>query len=146
MKRTLTTKYVSVEFSLPRNPYIPNSSYPRSVAYINMRIAALRRFYPGATRIFHFLPQCGPVDVIRVVLPIRHTFSKPAWGVYRTAFHGGGLISRHYTQAEADCAARRWVGETDCLCGCAGVIAPDGKPCDVEINQNITHNPYALTD
>jgi hypothetical protein len=146
MQRTITTKHIIIDFPLPRNPYIPHTSYPRAVAYINHRIAALSRAFPAAERVFFTPARIGPGDVIRVILPVRHTYRTPAWRVYRTAFHGGGLVSKHYTREAAERAARRWIGNTDCTCGCAGVVAPWERPRDAETNRNITHNPYALTD
>ena len=40
----------------------------------------------------------------------------------RTAYHGGGIISRHTTRALAEQAARRYAAK-DCACGCAGAVA-----------------------
>lgn len=145
MKRTLTTKWIAIEFDLPRNPYIPNTPSPRCCDYLTHRVAALSRAYPGAEKVYYTLSHDNR-NVIRIVLPIKHTYSNPVWRVYRTAFHGGGLISEHYTRQQAEHAARRWRGNTDCTCGCCGVIAPDERPVDAEINRNINHNPYALTD
>jgi len=145
MQRTLTTQRTAIEFDLPRDPYIPNTSSPRCCDYINHRVAALTRAYPNAERVYCTISQ-DRRNVIRIVLPIRHTYSRAAWRVYRTAFHGGGLISAHYTQGSAERASRLWRGDTDCICGCAGVVAPWEQPCDAERNRNLTHNPYALTD
>lgn len=43
--------------------------------------------------------------------------------VYRTNFHGGGLLSRHRTRAAADKAAQRRAS-SECTCGCVVVIEP----------------------
>ena len=50
--------------------------------------------------------------------------------VFRTKFHGGGLISRHATESAAEKAARSHkIG--DCKCGCAVVVGPrDEEPRD----------------
>jgi hypothetical protein len=44
------------------------------------------------------------------------------WLVVRTAFHDGGIVSRHRTRAAADAASRR-IGSRSCTCGCTCVIA-----------------------
>jgi len=44
------------------------------------------------------------------------------YALYRTQFHGGGLLSRHHTLEAAEAARRRWVGKTDCVCGCAVIV------------------------
>lgn len=41
--------------------------------------------------------------------------------VVRTAFHGGGVVSRHRTREAAERAAARY-RRGDCTCGCAQVI------------------------
>lgn len=65
--------------------------------------------------------------------------------VYATAFHGGRLISRHSTQDLADAAARRWRGNTDCICGCAGVIDRGaGERPGTQAQQDGWNNPYAV--
>lgn len=71
--------------------------------------------------------------------------SKLPFEVYRTAFHGGGLISRHHTRELADKAAQHY-RMSDCICGCAGVIGPGEKPKDADENNRIWKNPYALVD
>jgi len=43
--------------------------------------------------------------------------------VYRTQFHGGGLLSRHATMAAAESAVRR-EKNSGCICGCAVVVGP----------------------
>lgn len=48
--------------------------------------------------------------------------------VYRTAFHGGGLVSSHKTEAAAEEAARRARGNTACTCGCFKVVPPYEEP------------------
>lgn len=59
--------------------------------------------------------------------------------LYRTSFHGGGLISRHTTRELAEAAQRRY-RMTDCVCGCSVVVRlcdapslPDAHDC---------HTPY----
>lgn len=76
---------------------------------------------------------------------MRKQQTKLKWSVYRTSFHGGGLISRHHTKDLAEKAARKY-RSSDCVCGCAGVIGPGEEPLNAEYNRNILKNPYALTD
>ena len=68
------------------------------------------------------------------------------YGLYRTSFHGGGLISRHHTEELAEAARRRWVGDTNCICGCAAVVE---LPADLlsqdEHNWSGSKSPYAPT-
>jgi len=73
------------------------------------------------------------------------TQSKMPYRVYATAFHGGGLISRHHTQELAEAAAHRY-RSGDCVCGCCAVLGPSEAPGDAEYNRNIAHNPYAIVD
>ena len=43
--------------------------------------------------------------------------------LFSTQFHGGGLLSRHATEAAAETARKRAkIG--DCTCGCAVVVGP----------------------
>lgn len=56
------------------------------------------------------------------------TTAPTTYRVYRTAFHGGGLISAHRTKAAAERAARRARGRTDCTCGCFKVVPPYEEP------------------
>ena len=67
---------------------------------------------------------------------------KLRYHVYATAFHRGGLISRHRTSEAAERAARRW-RMTDCVCGCAAVIdiVADGKP---PAYRNSDESPYQV--
>lgn len=60
------------------------------------------------------------------------------YAVYRTAFHGGGLVSRHNTLTGALKAA---CIKTECTCGClvAVSLAEAGKLRYAAE----THNPYA---
>ena len=44
------------------------------------------------------------------------------WLVVRTAFHGGGIVSRHRTREAAD-ARRDTYASGGCTCGCAVVVA-----------------------
>lgn len=63
------------------------------------------------------------------------------WVVVLTAFHGGGLVSRHQTATRAIERARR-EGIADCVCGCAGVMsvaAFDALPAAQD-----QHNPREL--
>lgn len=46
---------------------------------------------------------------------------KKEYFAVKTAFHGGGIISRHSTRELAEAACRRFK-MTDCTCGCCGVI------------------------
>ena len=43
------------------------------------------------------------------------------WCVVKTAFHGGGILSKHKTFKEALKAANKFRG-SDCDCGCCGII------------------------
>jgi len=65
--------------------------------------------------------------------------------VYRTAFHGGGLISRHHNPEAAEKAAKK-CRMSDCVCGCAGVLGPGEEPKSADENDRIWKNPYALVD
>ena len=40
----------------------------------------------------------------------------------RTAYHGGGIVSRHSTPELAERALQRRYGKTTCGCGCAVVV------------------------
>jgi hypothetical protein len=63
------------------------------------------------------------------------------WAVVRTAFHGGGIVSRHTTEVLAERAAQRYA-MADCECGCAGVLPleeVDALPSHIDIQ-----DPYAL--
>ena len=53
---------------------------------------------------------------------IRARWARYRYCLYRTAFHGGGLLSRHLTREAAEQAQRRAVGPTDCTCGCAVIV------------------------
>jgi hypothetical protein len=66
--------------------------------------------------------------------------------VVRTAFHGGGLRSRHRSEGAAERATiRARIG--DCVCGCAVVVAAIDYPTleTQDRNQSWSHNPYAPT-
>jgi len=71
--------------------------------------------------------------------------TKLPYRIYRTAFHGGGLVSRHHTQELAEVAASKF-RRGDCVCGCCAVLGPGEVPADAEYNRNIAHNPYAIVD
>jgi hypothetical protein len=49
------------------------------------------------------------------------------WAVVMTAFHGGGLVSRHHTREAAEQAAHRQ-RLRDCVCCCAVVV----RSCNVD--------------
>jgi len=53
------------------------------------------------------------------------------FAVVRTAFHNGGTVSFH-TSLEAAMKAKRSYQNTDCICGCAGVV-----PVTVEAQNEI---------
>jgi hypothetical protein len=61
-----------------------------------------------------------------------------------TAFHGGGIISRHRSEAAAERAAARW-RMSDCTCGCCGVVPvadlPTLRSDDARTNPR---SPYEL--
>lgn len=42
--------------------------------------------------------------------------------VVRTAFHGGGIVSRHRTLKRAGLAAAKY-GRGECKCGCCHIVA-----------------------
>jgi len=65
--------------------------------------------------------------------------------VVRTAFHGGGIVSRHLSRERAEAAARRYRAK-DCICGCAGVFSDEEYEQleTLDENQRHSHNPYAL--
>lgn len=42
--------------------------------------------------------------------------------VIKTKFHGGGIVSRHISQAAAEKAAKKYTRGTDCACGCCDVV------------------------
>ena len=56
------------------------------------------------------------------------------YGVYRTAFHEGGLVSRHRTEAGANRAAERIVRRAECCCGCVGVAPLADPPPEYSAN------------
>jgi sugar (pentulose or hexulose) kinase len=56
--------------------------------------------------------------------------------VVRTAFHGGGVVSRHWSQDAANKSARRFAGDGSCACGCAVALAAE----------DYTRLPYAETE
>ncbi len=56
--------------------------------------------------------------------------------VYKTQFHGGGLISRHRSELAAEKAAKKWRGKTDCTCGCAVVTT------EIPADAGEDSNPY----
>jgi hypothetical protein len=61
--------------------------------------------------------------------------------VVATAFHGGGLISRHHSRAAAERKASLWKSK-ECVCGCCGIVTAaeyDKLPLHTE-----TRSPYAL--
>lgn len=71
---------------------------------------------------------------------------KPGWAVVATRFHGGGIISRHFTREAAERAARRWAMK-DCTCGCCDVVSPrelKNLP-GTETNDRNGYSPYDLT-
>jgi hypothetical protein len=43
----------------------------------------------------------------------------------RTAFHGGGVVSRHWSQAGAETARAKYLRHETCLCGCVVVVASE---------------------
>ena len=64
--------------------------------------------------------------------------------VYATAFHGGGLISRHRTREAAERAACKWASP-DCVCGCAGVVDLEaGERPGTQAQQDQYSDPYAI--
>jgi hypothetical protein len=67
--------------------------------------------------------------------------------LYRTSFHGGGLISHHRSLEAAERAQRRWSGDTDCVCGCAVIVElPANLPTQDQHNWSGTKSPYVPTE
>jgi len=65
--------------------------------------------------------------------------------VVATKLHGGGILSRHYSEAAAERAAARW-RMAACTCGCCGVVAIKdlaSVPGD-SARLDSTVSPYAL--
>lgn len=52
---------------------------------------------------------------------MRLTENNARFAVVKTAFHGGGVISYHYSADQADRAARKF-RQPDCSCGCCRVV------------------------
>ena len=52
------------------------------------------------------------------------TAEKPyPYYLVRTAFHGGGVVSRHWSREGAEAARRRYNGKgCTCVCGCCVVV------------------------
>lgn len=70
---------------------------------------------------------------------------KMPYEVYASAFHGGRLISRHRSLAAAQRARKKWVGNTGCLCGCAGIIDRSaGQRPGTRSDQDRYSDPYAI--
>lgn len=66
------------------------------------------------------------------------------WLVVRTRFHGGGIISRHKTAYCAVMAAIKHRGQTDCTCGCCGVVPYGIRLPGVEANDKNGYSPNDL--
>lgn len=62
------------------------------------------------------------------------------WYVVATAFHGGGISSRHRSEAAAEKAASKHRGT--CTCGCVGVISAEDYE-NLRTADKCT-SPYAL--
>lgn len=60
--------------------------------------------------------------------------------VVRTAFHNGGIVSRHRSAEAAERAAAKYAF-TGCTCGCASVVAA----ADYDTLPAAGTNPYAIT-
>lgn len=112
----------------------------KSIHVAMRQAAALKREYPEGRMYANQRDE----HIFRV--PQYHRYhGGPHWAVVRTAFHGGGIVSRHYTDAAAHKAAKR-IATGDCTCGCAGVVRRD-RLADLESvdrNSSWTHDPYAL--
>lgn len=50
------------------------------------------------------------------------TTAKLNYYVVWTAFHNGGIYSRHYTEERAQTVVDRYRAKTDCTCGCLDVV------------------------
>lgn len=46
------------------------------------------------------------------------------YALYKTAFHGGGVVSQHKTLEAAVLAEKRWLKGSQCVCGCVGIAGP----------------------
>lgn len=64
----------------------------------------------------HMQHSCAAPEPERVIRYIS------GFAVVRTAFHGGGVLSRHRKLARAEVAAERYRKLGNCCCGCARVI------------------------
>ena len=66
----------------------------------------------------------------------------------RAAFHGGGIVSQHHTETEANNAKRRWLAahkpqyQPACWCGCVGVV----KQTDYTNLKSNTYDAVAVDD
>ena len=77
-----------------------------------------KRFHPGSKATVE------RIDALRVLADDYGTDCRGPYCVVATAFHGGGILSRHKSAARAADAVRR-VQHTDCACGCAGIVPAD---------------------
>jgi len=50
------------------------------------------------------------------------TTTRATHAVVRTAFHGGGVVSRHRSEEAALRSVRRYWGTCGCACGCVCVV------------------------
>jgi hypothetical protein len=60
----------------------------------------------------------------------------------QTRFHGGGIVSRHATRESALAAAYAYRRDTDCVCGCCGVLTMDAYAALDEDSPST--NPYRI--
>ncbi len=62
--------------------------------------------------------------------------------VVRTAFHSGGIVSKHKSRKAAERSAKRWTGNTECQCGCCGVVP--AEELSLLVAATDARSPYTL--
>jgi hypothetical protein len=67
------------------------------------------------------------------------------YALYRTQFHGGGLVSRHGSLEAAEKAQRSHRGGTDCICGCYVVVDHERDPAPAPAGAE-PQNPYRAAE
>lgn len=77
-------------------------------------------------------------DSLRILID-EHGNIECRWAVVRTAFHGGGVVSRHKTATAAILKARS--GRSDCSCGCFAVV-PESEIENLPVAED-SRSPYA---
>lgn len=69
---------------------------------------------------------------------------KPDFAFYlmRTAFHGGGVVSRHLSQLTAERKRAKVLSRTECTCGCV-VVVPAQEYASLPLVGSDASTPYA---